>query len=158
MNKIEIWQQPEIINWTQILLNSYQQLLGQNLIEPTLSQEEQAKTLFFAPFVVLSHGTQSDPIYNYGNQIALELWERNWDELIKMPSRLSAEKVLREERQTLLDQANSQGFITNYQGIRISKTGKRYKINDVILWNLTDQNNQYCGQAATFSQWNLLNE
>lgn len=158
MNKIEIWQQPEIINWTQILLNSYQQLLGQNLIEPTLSQEEQSKTLFFAPFVVLSHGTQSDPIYNYGNQIALELWERNWDELIKMPSRLSAEKVLREERQTLLDQANSQGFITNYQGIRISKTGKRYKINDVILWNLTDQNNQYCGQAATFSQWNLLNE
>lgn len=153
----EIWQNLEIINWTQILLNSYQNLLGKDLIDRNISVEEQAKRLFLAPFVVLSHGRESDPIYNYGNKIVLELWERDWDDLTKMPSRLSAEKMLRKERQQLLDQANNKGYITNYQGIRISKTGKRYQIKDVILWNLIDENNQYCGQGATFSQWILLN-
>ncbi len=153
----EIWQNLEIINWTQVLLNSYQKLLKKELIDRDLSLEEQAKRLFFAPFTVFSHGIESDPIYNYGNKIGLQLWERNWDELTTMPSRLSAEIILREERQKILEETNLKGFLENFQGIRISKTGKRYQINDFTLWNLIDENNQYCGQGATFSQWILLN-
>ena len=33
---------------------------------------------------------QTDPKFIYGNKAALELWEANWDQLIGMPSRLSA--------------------------------------------------------------------
>jgi hypothetical protein len=156
MEQIEIWQKIEIINWTQIILNSYQKLLGKDLINREITVEKQAEILFFSPFAVFSHGNQPDPIYNYGNKIGLELWERNWNELVTMPSRLSASPVNRLQRQQSLDQASQQGYIDNYQGIRVSKTGKKYQVKNLTLWNLTDQNNQYCGQAATFSQWDLL--
>jgi hypothetical protein len=154
-----IWKQPEIIRWSQLLLESYEKLLGHPLIETTGNAEERAKMLFLAPFVVASHGTETDPtdpIYNYGNQIALDLWERDWEDFTKTPSRLSAEPILREERQSILEKAATQGYLENYQCVRISRTGKRYKIEDVTLWNVQDEQGKYCGQAATFSRWYLL--
>jgi hypothetical protein len=40
--------------------------------------------------------------------------------------------------------------------VRISRTGKLYKIADVTLWNVLNEQGDYCGQAATFSQWLLI--
>lgn len=151
-----IWAQPEIIQWSQILLNSYEKLLGRKLIQRKTDLEERAKDLFFAPFVVVSHGTQSDPIYNYANQIALKLWEMSWQDFTQMPSRLSAEPIERESRDKLLDTVAKQGYIDNYAGVRISKTGKRFLIDRAIVWNLTDAEEKFCGQAATFPQWSFL--
>jgi len=31
--------------------------------------------MFEAPFVLISHGTEDDPILNYGNRVALWLWQ-----------------------------------------------------------------------------------
>lgn len=154
----EIWQQKNIINWTQIILNSYKKLLGKDLIARDLNEIEQSKSLFYASFAVFSHGTEKDPIYNYGNLTGLNLWERNWEELTKTYSRQTTEPNLREERQELLNETTSQKYVTNRQAIRISKTGKKYQINDVTVWNLFDKNDKYCGQAATFSDWILLNK
>ena len=154
----EIWKRPEIINWSQLLLDSYKRLLGHELIEREGAAEEQAKELFLAPFVVASHGTEADPIYNYGNQVILDLWERNWDDLTRTPSRLSAEPILREERQMILEKSATQGYLKHYQCVRISRTGKRYKIEDVTLWNVLNEQGKYCGQAATFSKWFALQE
>lgn len=152
----EIWKKPEIINWSQLLLDSYKRLLGHELIEREGTAEDQAKKLFLAPFVIVSHGTEADPIYNYGNQVLLDLWERDWDDLTKTPSRLSAEPILRRERQIILEKSAAQGYLENYQCVRISRTGKRYKIEDVTLWNVLDKQGKYCGQAATFSKWSIF--
>jgi hypothetical protein len=154
--KLEIWQQPEIINQTQLILNSYKKLLGKELIDRTGTELEQSQRLFQSPFAVFSHNTETDPIYNYANQIGLDLWEMSWDELCQTPSRTTTEPLLREERQKLLDETTKKGYFTNYEGVRISRTGKRYKISDITVWNLTDNDQNYCGQAATFSQWILL--
>ena len=148
-----IWQQPEVIRWSQILANSYQQLLGKQLLDDVKSSEELSKALFYAPFAVVSHGTQIDPIFNYGNQTALQLWSISWNELMQTPSRLSAEPVNRATRSAMLKQAATKGYIYNYEGIRISTTGKRFLIKQAIIWNLTDREGQKCGQAATFSDW-----
>ena len=78
---------------------------------------------------MLSHNTKAEPIFNYANAKALELFELSWEEFITLPSRLSAESVNQEERATLLAQVTAHGFIDNYQGIRISSTGKRFKIS-----------------------------
>ncbi len=152
----KIWQKPEIIIWTQIILNSYQQLLHRELIDRKDDELSQSKNLFYSDFVVLSHNNNPDPIYNYGNKKALQLWEMDWKKLTETPSRKSAEPLLREEREALLKKTNLKGYITNYDGVRISSTGKRYNIKDVILWNLTDNQGNFCGQAATFSQWEKL--
>ncbi len=152
----EIWQQQQIITWSQILLDSFSHLFSSELIARNGTPIEQAKSLFFAPFVVVSHGTEADPILNYGNKIALELWEMNWSDFTQTPSRLTAEPINREERQKMLQQAAKKGYIDNYSGIRISSTGQRFLINQGTIWNLSDQHNNNCGQAATFSQWKMI--
>ncbi|MCU0533208.1 MAG: MEKHLA domain-containing protein [Hydrococcus sp. Prado102] len=152
----EIWQQAKILFWSQILLESYEKLLKKPLIERKGNVSEQAKALFFAPFVVVSHGIEPDPILNYGNQMALNLWEMSWEDLTKTPSRLTAEPVNRQEREQMLAIARKQGFIDNYRGIRISKTHKRFLIEEAIVWNLTSDRGEPCGQAATFSHWLFL--
>ena len=93
LNSSPIWQQPKIIRWSQILVDSYQQLLGKELVDSPNTPEQLAKNLFHASFVIVSHGIQVDPILNYGNKTALQLWSMSWEELIKTPSRLTAEPV-----------------------------------------------------------------
>ena len=151
-----IWQQPEIIRWSQVLTTNFQQLLGKQLISSTVTPEELAEALFHAPFVVVSHGIQADPVLNYGNQTALELWSMNWAEFTQTPSRMTAEPVNRAVRAAMLEQAAKQGYIDDYQGIRIDSTGKRFTIAKAIIWNLTDEAGQRCGQAATFADWQWL--
>lgn len=153
----EIWQKPEIIVWTQNLLDSYEKLVSTALIARKGHLEEQAKNLFFVPFVVASHDTQNDPIFNYGNQTTLNLWEMSWEELVKTPSRKTVkDNISEEERAKMLQQAKEKGYIDHYQGIRITSTGKLFKINNAIVWNITNPQGTYLGQAATFSQWEFL--
>jgi MEKHLA domain len=153
---ILVWQQPEIIRWMQIVADSYRHLLGRNLINIAATPEQLSKALFYAPFVLVSHGTQPEPIFNYGNQTALQLWSLSWEEFIQTPSAASAEPVAREERAIMLRQAKEQGYIENYTGVRISSQGKRFLIKQVTLWNLTDESGQQCGQAATYPSWDWL--
>ena len=137
------------------MANSYHQLLGENLIEFD-TPEHLSKALFHAPFVVVSHGTQADPILNYGNQTALQLWSLSWEELTKTPSRLTTEPVNREIRAAMLEQAAKQGYIDNYRGVRISSTARRFLIEQAVIWNLKDECDRPCGQAATFAHWTWL--
>ncbi|MCC7220065.1 MAG: MEKHLA domain-containing protein [Candidatus Contendobacter sp.] len=135
------------------LRNSFHTLTGRYLIDPALSPEAAAGALFHAPFVVLSHDTAPDPILTYGNLTALNLFALTWEELIQMPSRLTAEAPNRAERARLLAEVTARGFIDDYSGIRISRTGKRFLIEQATVWNLSDAEGQPYGQAATFRAW-----
>ncbi len=92
--------------------------MGKDLIERTSDAKQQTRMLFEASFVIVSHGAEPDPILNYGNQIALNLWELPWDQFIKTSSRLTAEPDDRAERETrrllksLLDRAEGGETIT----------------------------------------------
>lgn len=147
------WQQQAIISHSQRLLHSFQHWTGRSLFEVNGSPVEIAQALFEAPFVLVSHGTEPDPIFNYGNRRALELWEFSWEDFTQMPSRKCVEPVTQEERDRLLAAAATKGYIDHYSGVRISSTGKRFQIEDVILWNVLDEQNQRCGQAAVFSKY-----
>jgi hypothetical protein len=74
----------------------------------------------------------------------------------QMPSRLTAEPMLREERQRLMETAARKGFIDDYAGVRISASGKRFLISDVILWTVSHPDGSRPGQAATFDTWTPL--
>jgi hypothetical protein len=144
---------PFSVDHVQLLLDSFARLLGRELIPRDGSTAEQAERLFQGPFVVVSHGTEADPVLNYGNAAALALWEMSWEELTRTPSRLTAEPVHRDERARLLARTREHGFVDDYSGIRISKTGRRFRIEQAIVWNLTDENGGHRGQAATFDRW-----
>ena len=140
----------------QLLLDSFARLLGRELISRQGSAEVQAERLFQAPFVVVSHGTEADPILNYGNAAALALWEMDLATLTRTPSRLTAEPVHRDERARLLERTRRDGFVDDYAGIRISSTGRRFRIEQAIVWNLVDAAGIHRGQAATFDRWTPL--
>ena len=69
-----------------------------------------------------------------------------------MPSRLTAEAPDRIERARLLAEVAARGSIDDYSGVRISRTGQRFRIEQATVWNLTDETGQRCGQAATFQK------
>lgn len=150
------WMDPAVVQWIQQLLNSYRHWIGRELIERHGEPAFQARALFESPLVVVSHGTEADPILNYGNQTALDLWEMTWEQLIKTPSRLTAEPVNRAEREWMLEQARTRGFIDTYRGVRISGTGRRFLVENALIWNVLNARHERIGQAATFSRWNWL--
>jgi hypothetical protein len=152
------WQEDNWIEHTQILLNSYRRFVGVDLFARDGSDEDQSRALFEAPFVVVSHGTQTDPILNYGNQAAIDLWEMELEALLKTPSRMTAEPVYRDERALLLERTSRDGFVDDYKGIRIASTGRRFLIEKAIVWNLVNDEGDRVGQAATFSDWVFLDE
>lgn len=152
----DIWRQPWVVEWTQDLLNSYAHWLKKELVPRQGTSLEQAERLFICPFVVVSHGRQDDPILNYGNRTALALWEMEWEELMRTPSRLTAEPGNREERARMLERAKSHGYIADYRGIRISGSGKRFLVERATVWNIRKPDGTMLGQAATFSTWKFL--
>ena len=143
-------------NHANLLITSYRHWTGRNLIEPHHTAREQAQLLYEAPFVVASHGNEHDPIFNYANRTALALFESGWAEFTAMPSRLSAEPVAREERARLLGRVNRDGFIDDYSGVRISSTGRRFRIRLATVWNVFDANGEPRGQAVMFHNWEYL--
>jgi hypothetical protein len=157
MTTADWWARPEEIDWAQLLLKSFHHWTGRELIERTGSIDQEARELFYSPFVVVSHKAQADPMLNYGNRVALDLWEMTWEEFCRTPSRLTAEPVKQGERARMLADAQAQGYIADYRGVRISKTGRRFLVEQALVWNVLNEDGQTVGQAATFSQWKTLN-
>lgn len=137
-------------NRLQLISDSYNHLTRRDLTTPG---RDAASALWSLPQVILAHGTEADPIFFYGNRLALELFELTPSQIIRMPSRLSAEPMLREAREQLLQRVSQHGFIDDYEGVRISSSGKRFRIRNATVWNLIDRHGQLHGQAATFSEW-----
>jgi len=152
----KIWQQPHVVAWGQFLLNSYRQWLAKELIERDGTFLEQSERLFESSLIVVSHGLQEDPVLNYGNQAALSLWEMDWSQFTDTPSRLTAEPINQVERAEMLRRAEIHGYVDDYRGIRISKTGKRFFVERAIVWNVVDSHGVRQGQAATFSEWSYI--
>ncbi len=150
------WSDPRTVEWSQRLLDSYRHWLGKDLIERVLDVQQQARALFESSAVVVSHGVELDPLLNYGNRIALGLWELPWDQFVAMPSRLTAEAGDRTERREMLEQATRNGYFDGYRGVRISSTGTRFLVEHALIWTVIDPAGIPIGQAATFSSWSYL--
>jgi hypothetical protein len=150
------WTWPEVITHTRLLLDAFEQALHRPLMPRSGDDGRDAEARYRAPFVVVSHGTEEDPILNYGNAAALALWETDWATLTRLPSRLTAEPVAREERAAMLERARRDGFIDNYAGVRLTASGRRFRIENAVVWNLADSQGRPAGQAASFADWHFL--
>jgi hypothetical protein len=148
------WLDADRLRHAQRLVTSFRAKTGQLLLPE--SDQDLAQHLFESSRVVVSHGGEPDPIFNYGNRAALALWELDWGAFVQLPSRKSAELIERADRDLLLAHAKRQGYISDYRGIRISSTGRRFWIEDVILWTVVDEVGEDCGQAACFDRWRYL--
>lgn len=143
-----LYREPERAARIALIAQSHARLLGEPLVAP---EGDVVAALWSSSRVILAHGTEPDPLFFFGNAAALAAFETDVESLVRMPSRLSAEAPLREERQALLDRVNANGFIDDYAGVRISVKGRRFRIGPAIVWNLLDAQGRQHGQAACFT-------
>jgi hypothetical protein len=135
----------------QLIVTSYRRLTGKALIDDAPSDVVALReAVWNAPRAIVAHGTEDDPIFFYGNRLALQLFEMSFDEFARLPSRLSAEPLAQEARVKLLEKVTQQGYVDKYSGMRVAKGGRRFMITDATVWNLTDEHGEYWGQAAVF--------
>lgn len=127
---------------------SFERLLGRPLVE---AGDDVVRAMWDAPFAILAHGSEDDPVVFFGNRATLDAFEVDVERLLVIPSRLTAEAPLREERQALLDRVARDGFIDDYSGVRISAKGRRFTIAQAVVWTVTDKAGNRIGQAATFA-------
>jgi len=144
------WQAADAVAYARLLVDSLHRLTGRPVADPALSDAALAAALWHLPQPLVSHGTEGDPIFRYANRTALALWEMDWSAFTRLPSRLSAEAdtTIQSDRSALLARALQQGWTDGYSGIRISATGRRFRIDDTILWTVTDAAGTRHGQAA----------
>jgi len=140
-----------------ILRASLRHFAKRELVDPRMSDKDAARFLFQAPFAVVSHDAAKDPVFNYANQTALSLFAMTWEQFTSLPSRLSAETVKQEGREEILRLVKDYGFMEGYSGIRIGRHGRRFLIEEALVWNLLGGPGRlYKGQAALFKDWKLL--
>ena len=137
-----------------LIVDSHRRIVGRPLVDERLAPAAQAEWLDTdAPFGLLAHDTQPDPRFIYANLAALSCFEYPDDELIGLPSRLTAELPDRDERQGLLDAVARDSFVDGYRGLRIAKSGRRFWIEDVTVWMMIDAGGKTHGQAAVYRRW-----
>ncbi len=146
-----------LVEHATLILRNYRLLTGRDLLQEVGDDDvARARQLYEAPFFVASHNAAPDPVLTYGNRTAQTLFEMSWSQFTGTPSRFTAEEPVREERERLLQRVAADGFIDDYSGVRISKTGRRFLIERATVWNLLDRDGEAVGQAATFSNWTPL--
>jgi PAS domain S-box-containing protein len=153
---IKACQHPDfLLKQSQLLVTSYHHWSGLNLIDD--SDADHVKALQNAPYAVASHNADVDPLFNYANQQALQLFGMQAEDMLGLPSRYSAEAMLREARAEFLHQVSTHGYIDDYSGVRIAKDGSRFLIEQATVWNVIDiKTKEYFGQAVIIKAWNAL--
>ncbi len=150
------WLSAPMVRKAVRLLDSHRHWLGRELVPRGDTAVEDARFLRESPIVVVAHGTEDDPLLNYANRRALQLWACALDDLLGLPSRFTAEPVEREEREAMLRRTAAFGFVDDYGGVRISRTGQRFLIRKATVWNVLDEEGGPAGQAAAFADWEWL--
>ena len=138
--------------WITHMDRSLRKLTGSALMPRTPPGAGECSALASnSDLVVVSHGTEAPhPLFNFGTQGALDLWEVDWPTFVAMESRASAEEDERAERERLLALVREQGYVDGYTGVRASSTGQRFRVRDALVWNVQNEDGERLGQAAMF--------
>lgn len=137
-----------------LIAESFTRLAGTPMVEARPGELEPA--MWQAPRAIVAHGTEPEPLFFYGNSLALALFEMRAAEFIGLPSHRSAEPDLREERAAMLARLERGDLIDDYSGVRVSAGGRRFEISRACVWNLVDAHGRRHGQAASFAEWRFL--
>jgi len=143
----DIYREPANRERISLINSSFESLTGRCLVEPAA---DPIAAMWKVPRAILAHGNEPDPIFFFANDYALRVFEYDLETILKTPSRMSAEAPARTERAALLERVMREGFIDDYSGVRITSSGRRFRIENATVWNLLDEAGQHCGQAATF--------
>ena len=147
-------------NWrndiAEIVMESHEHLLGSPILVDDNKFSSRSEALFNLRYAVLVHDTQPDPIFCYGNLAALKIFEYEWEGLLRVPSRKSAEQTEQSNRAKTMQKVQKTGYAESYSGVRVSSSGRRLLIQNTTIWNLIDTTQKPLGQAALIKEYRYL--
>lgn len=139
------------------IAESYRLRLGKEIVpisgEASPGGIEQA--LMTSSSVILCHDGEPDPHFIFANNAAAAAWRMGVEQLVGMPSRLSAPPELRAERAQALAHAATDGVLIGYSGERVAADGSRFMIIDATVWTVDLPGGEF-GQAVVFNTWRVL--
>jgi hypothetical protein len=139
-----------------LLVESYERMCGKKFPIKSGNRGLAYTVHHHSDYILVSHGTETDPVFNYANRAAQDLWQMDWKTFTQLPSRLSAKPAHVKGRAELLKAAMDKGYIEDYEGLRVDAQGREFYIKQVVLWNVIDEKGLYHGQAALFNTWEYL--
>lgn len=102
-------------------------------------------------FAVLSHGNQSDPIYNYVNAAGFRVFRWPEEVYYRLPSRKSApEGSARNERAKVIDDTVAGDTTYIGEAVRVRYPNATVTLRNAILWNVYDDDGYRVGQTVLF--------
>jgi len=125
--------------------------LGLDIHAPDLGRK-----IYSADFALLTHRGDGQATLNYGNGLALRLWECDWEGFTAMPSRATAPGDASTARDELMAKVARDNFVTGYSGKRISARGRLFLIRNVTVWRLLDEAGASFGVGAFFREYEQL--
>jgi hypothetical protein len=139
------------------VVRSFEQVTGKSLMrEAGLDPRALGRSAWSGDFALLTHRGDARAVLNYGNALALRLWEMDWDTFTATPSGDTAPGEASAARDLLMEKVAKDNFVTGYSGERISRRGRRFLIKDVTVWRLLDEKGASFGMAAFFRQFRYL--
>lgn len=144
------WTEDELQTRARWILRSYRTWAGEDLIPLASDADDvaRARALFAAPIAVLAHDRQPDPLCVYANAAALAAFELTLAEAPAFATSRTVEPAAREDRRAALDRADEAGLVRGYSGVRVSTSGRRFRIHDGRIWTVLDDDGRRVGQAA----------
>ncbi len=137
-----------------LIAHTYLKLVGTSLLPEGLDPDAAARWMYQdAPFCLLVHNTAADPRFIYANRAAQACFGFTWAEMTQLASRQSAEAPDQADRDRLIEAVRRAGFATGYRGLRIAKSGRRFWIENVTMWQVAEPGGRVCAEAAVYSQW-----
>ena len=143
--------------WVQLSSDSLKQFTGKSLLDVLHDVSSISDIHSNTRNAVLSHGNQTDPIYNYFNKAALQQFEWPESEIYSLQSRYSApDGALRRNRDEAIQSiAQLEQVRILPTAIRQTKSGVQFQLVNVTLWNVYDTDGVRLGQTAWFDR-NLI--
>lgn len=150
---MEPWTDDELRTRARWILRSYRHWAGEELIDVAAAADdaERARALFGAPVAVLAHDGRSDPLCIYMNAAALAEFELTPAQAASFRTRETAAPKDRAERSVALAGVAEAGLVRGYRGVRVSASGRRFRLDDGRIWTLLDDGGLIVGQAAAFA-------
>jgi hypothetical protein len=136
---------------------SFHHVTGRSLLEEAaLDPKALGLSAWFGEFALLTHRGDAGAVLNYGNRFALKLWEMDWNSFTATPSSNTAPHDASAGRDLLMEKVARENHVSGYAGVRISRSGRRFVIEDVTVWRLLDDKGGSFGMAAFFRRFRYL--
>jgi len=135
----------------RLIDDSYRRWMGHPLETPASVGQYRLRWLHAeAGFGLMAHSAEADPCFIYANRSAQRVFGYSMSELLRLPSRLSASREDRADRDAFLRALKECGIVHGFSGMRVAKGGTRFRIHDASVWELHDAHGRRWGQAALY--------